>query len=83
VNLSNTGDAHEAEMTVLHEAVGHMGLRELLGAENYDPFLDMVHGIIPEAQAGRLRALVFKGHPDLARRVGEGNADAQDVAFTT
>ena len=78
VNLSNTGDAHEAEMTVLHEAVGHMGLRELLGAENYDPFLDMVHGIIPEAQAGRLRALVFKGHPDLARRVGEGNADAKD-----
>ena len=78
VNLSNTGDAHEAEMTVLHEAVGHMGLRELLGAENYDPFLDMVHGIIPEAQAGRLRALVFKGHPDLARRVGEGNADGKD-----
>lgn len=78
VNLSNTGDAHEAEMTVLHEAVGHMGLRELLGAENYDPFLDMVHGIIPEAQSGRLRALVFKGHPDLARRVGEGNADAKD-----
>lgn len=78
VNLSNTGDAHEAEMTVLHEAVGHMGLRELLGAENYDPFLDMVHGIIPEAQSGRLRALVFKGHPDLARRAGEGNADAKD-----
>ena len=78
VNLSNTGDAHEAEMTVLHEAVGHVGLRELLGAENYDPFLDMVHGIIPEAQAGRLRALVFKGHPDLARRVGEGNADGKD-----
>lgn len=78
VNLSNTGDAHEAEMTVLHEAVGHIGLRELLGAENYDPFLDMVHGIIPEAQAGRLRALVFKGHPDLARRVGEGNADGKD-----
>ena len=78
VNLSNTGDAHEAEMTVLHEAVGHMGLRELLGAENYAPFLDMVHGIIPEAQSGRLRALVFKGHPDLARRVGEGNADGKD-----
>ena len=78
VNLSNTGDAHEAEMTVLHEAVGHMGLRELLGAENYDPFLEMVYGIIPEGQAGRLRALVYKGHPDLARRLGEGNADAKD-----
>ena len=48
VALDNHADAADVERTILHEAVGHLGLREVLGPDLFDPFLDEVWGMIPE-----------------------------------
>ena len=40
----NIDDVEDAVATVMHEVVGHKGMRELVGKENYDRFLDAVYG---------------------------------------
>ena len=40
----NIEDVEDAVATVMHEVVGHKGMRELVGKENYDRFLDAVYG---------------------------------------
>lgn len=42
VVISNHNSAYDMEATILHEAVAHHGLRELLG-EHFDEFLDKVY----------------------------------------
>lgn len=55
VNPGNHADAEDVKRTVMHEAVGHMGMRRLLDGKHpgaYDAFLDRVHAAMPaEAQA--------------------------------
>lgn len=55
VNPGNHVDAEDVKRTVMHEAVGHMGMRRLLEGKHpgaYDAFLDRVHAAMPaEAQA--------------------------------
>ena len=41
--LPNNSDAVDAASTVFHETVGHKGMRELVGDENYDTLLDEVY----------------------------------------
>ena len=48
VVLDNHADAADVERTILHEAVGHLGLREVLGPDLFDPFLDEAWGMMPE-----------------------------------
>lgn len=43
VVLPNNRDAEDVAATVMHETVAHKGLREMIGEENYDEFLDQVH----------------------------------------
>lgn len=43
VVLPNNSDATDAASTVFHEVVGHKGMRELVGDDNYDTFLDEVY----------------------------------------
>lgn len=42
VYLPNTTSIEDARQTILHEGVAHFGLRELVGDENMDAFLDEV-----------------------------------------
>lgn len=41
--LSNNGDVDDAVASAGHETIGHYGLRELVGEENYNKFLDEVY----------------------------------------
>jgi N12 class adenine-specific DNA methylase/predicted nucleotidyltransferase len=44
VVLPNHRDVEDVSATVFHEVVGHKGLREVVGEENYDAFCDEVYG---------------------------------------
>lgn len=41
--LPNNSDVEDVAATVMHETVAHKGLRELVGKEHYDEFLDEVY----------------------------------------
>ena len=43
VVLPNNRDVEDVAATVMHETVAHKGLRELVGEEHYDEFLDEVY----------------------------------------
>ena len=43
VVLPNTTGIEDVQATILHEAVGHKGLRELVGDDRFDDFLDKVY----------------------------------------
>ena len=43
VYAPNATDADDAVRTVLHEGVAHYGLRQLVGDENFDTFLDNIY----------------------------------------
>lgn len=42
--LDNNRDVDDVKASVGHETIAHKGLRELVGEENYDEFLDEVYG---------------------------------------
>ncbi len=62
INLAAHSDMADVEQTLLHEVVGHRGLRGLVGHENFNGFLD---GIYEHASDG-----VREGIDDIARRKG-------------
>ena len=62
INLAAHSDMADVEQTLLHEIVGHRGLRGLVGHENFNGFLD---GIYEHASDG-----VREGIDDIARRKG-------------
>ena len=62
INLAAHSDMADVEQTLLHEVVGHRGLRGLVGHENFNGFLD---GIYEHASDG-----VREGIDAIARRKG-------------
>ena len=62
INLAAHSDMADVEQTLLHEIVGHRGLRGLVGHENFNGFLD---GIYEHASDD-----VRDGIDDIARRKG-------------
>ncbi len=62
INLAAHSDMADVEQTLLHEIVGHRGLRGLVGHENFNGFLD---GIYEHASD-----VVREGIDDIARRKG-------------
>ena len=62
INLAAHSDMADVEQTLLHEIVGHRGLRGLVGHENFNGFLD---GVYEHASDG-----VREGIDDIARRKG-------------
>ena len=56
VVLSNCRDAAEVQKTILHEAVGHYGIPELLGRERADEFYRRVFRSLDDATQARLLA---------------------------
>ncbi|MDR2472861.1 MAG: hypothetical protein LBD53_04745, partial [Tannerella sp.] len=59
VNIDRSTSYEDAIETVLHEAVGHHGMRQIVGAERYDAFLrelyDKADGKIQESIKERMR----------------------------
>ena len=62
INLAAHSDMADVEQTLLHEIVGHRGLRGLVGHVNFNGFLD---GIYEHASG-----VVREGIDDIARRKG-------------
>lgn len=48
VYAPNATDADDAVRTVFHEGVAHYGLRQLVGDENFDTFLDNIYNNVDE-----------------------------------
>ena len=48
VVIPNHESVEDVAETVFHEVVGHKGLREMIGEENYDAFCDEVYGHLKE-----------------------------------
>ena len=74
VALDNHADAADVERTILHEAVGHLGLREVLGPDLFDPFLDEVWGMMPEEIRETMLREAGKG------RSGKGTRQLRRIA---
>lgn len=53
IMLSNATSVSDVQATMLHEIVGHKGLRGLLG-DSFDSFLDHVYDSLPESERTRI-----------------------------
>lgn len=58
--MPNVHDSYTAEKTVWHEIVGHKGMRELFGNDNYDKFLDEIYFNLDKPEYTDLKKLVVK-----------------------
>lgn len=58
--MPNVHDSYTAEKTVWHEIVGHKGMRELFGNDNYDKFLDDIYFNLDKPEYADLKKLVMK-----------------------
>ena len=58
--MPNVHDSYTAEKTVWHEIVGHKGMRELFGNDNYDKFLDDIYFNLDKPEYADLKKLVTK-----------------------
>lgn len=58
--MPNVHDSYTAEKTVWHEIVGHKGMRELFGNDNYDKFLDDIYFNLDKPEYADLKKLVVK-----------------------
>ncbi len=69
---SNNTSIDDIRATVLHEIVGHKGMRGLLGSEAYDRFLADVYRMMhPEAPAGNLSAPALVEADEYVARLAE------------
>ena len=58
--MPNIHDRYTAEKTIWHEVVGHKGMRELFGNDNYDKFLDDIYFNLDKPEYADLKKLVMK-----------------------
>nr|DAP69857.1 MAG TPA: Chromatin remodeling complex ATPase [Caudoviricetes sp.] len=58
--MPNVHDSYTAEKTVWHEIVGHKGMRELFGNDNYDKFLNDIYFNLDKPEYADLKKLVMK-----------------------
>lgn len=58
--MPNVHDSYTAEKTVWHEIVGHKGMRELFGNDNYDKFLDDIYFNLDKPEYADLKKPVMK-----------------------
>ena len=81
VILGNHESADDVVKTILHEGVGHHGLRELFG-KHFDQFLDNVYEAADEDVRGKIYAIAEKHGYDFRKATEEYLADmAMDTDF--
>lgn len=64
VVLPNATGIEDVRATILHEAVGHKGLRELVGDDRFDDFLDKVYAAATKATRLEIVSLARRNHWD-------------------
>jgi hypothetical protein len=57
VYLPNARNTEDAVRTVLHEGVAHYGLRQLVGEENFNTFLDNIYNNVSEEVKRKIEAM--------------------------
>ena len=70
ISIANNADVDDAVSTLLHEAVAHYGLRQLLG-ENFNTFLDNVYENAGEEIRGRIDEAASKKYKGDTRTATE------------
>lgn len=64
VNLASHLTPEDVKATILHEAVGHSGLRRLLGKDAFDRLCNTVYQSLPEDKQKKMLEATRKIHPN-------------------
>ena len=72
VVLPNNRSREDAMATVFHETAGHKGMRDMVGEENYDTFLDTVYGALKDELRSDIDHRTYEAFMnDVFKRSGE------------
>lgn len=82
VVLPNATDIEDVQATILHEAVGHKGLRELVGDDRFDDFLDKVYAAATKATRLEIVSLARRNHWDFRLATEEYIAGLAEKGFS-
>ena len=82
VVLPNATDIEDVQATILHEAVGHKGLRELVGDDRFDDFLDKVYAAATKATRLEIVSLARRNHWDFRLATEEYVAGLAEKGFS-
>jgi len=73
----NSNSAEDAVMTLIHELVGHKGLRYLFG-DTFDVKMKEIYKSIPEATINNLKKQGYKGEVDIAEEFISRTAELEE-----
>lgn len=76
----NTNDANDAKRTILHEIVGHKGLRQLLGEDNFNKTMVQMYRMLPEEERKKVWDASIMKYGDLAEAMEEYLAEKAENA---
>lgn len=82
VVLPNATGIEDVQATILHEAVGHKGLRELVGEDRFDDFLDKVYAAATKATRLEIVSLARQNHWDFRLATEEYIAGLAEKGFS-
>lgn len=82
VVLPNATGIEDVQATILHEAVGHKGLRELVGDDRFDDFLDKVYAAATKATRLEIVGLARRNHWDFRLATEEYIAGLAENGFS-
>ena len=82
VVLPNATGIEDVQATILHEAVGHKGLRELVGEDRFDDFLDKVYAAATKATRLKIVSLARRNHWDFGLATEEYVAGLAEKGFS-
>lgn len=60
VYMPNATDANDVKRSILHEVVGHKGLRELIGEERYDAEMQRLFNLLPDTEKEKVQEAADK-----------------------
>lgn len=82
VVLPNATDIEDVQATILHEAVGHKGLRELVGDDRFDDFLDKVYAAASLETRKKIVELAKQNHWNFRLSTEEYIAGLSETGFS-
>lgn len=82
VVLPNATGIEDVQATILHEAVGHKGLRELVGEDRFDDFLDNVYAAASLETRKKIVELAKRNHWDFRLATEEYVAGLAEKGFS-
>lgn len=82
VVLPNATGIEDVQATIMHETVGHKGLRELVGDDRFDDFLDKVYAAATKATRLEIVSLARRNHWDFRLATEEYIAGLAEKGFS-